>query len=104
MNRKITLTSYTSTVDAGGGVSALADQIYTVWAKVESRSGSLFTSKEQALWNYDYKITFRYDTTKNITSNFTLDYDGKKLSINSLSIEEEGNRRFIIARCSTTTT
>ncbi len=36
-----------------------------------------------------------------IKSNFTIDYDNKRLIIRSLSISNEGDRRYLIARCST---
>jgi SPP1 family predicted phage head-tail adaptor len=102
MNRRITIKSWAALQDAGGGVSAAVVGSYTIWAKVEARSGALYTSEEQALWNYDYKVTFRYERTRVVQSNMTIDYDLKRLRINSLSFIEEGNRKYCIARCTTT--
>jgi len=104
MNRKITLKSYTTSKDAGGGVSAVVDQFYSIWAKVEARSGSLYTGQEQALWNYDYKVTFRYEKTRVVKSNFIIEYDSKVLQIKSISYLDEGNRKYCVCRCSATTT
>lgn len=101
MNRRITFRSWGSTQDEGGGAIALLLLSYTIWAKVEPRSGQFFSGEQQQLWTYDYKITCRYEKSRVISSNFTIDYDGKRLSINSVSFEQEGNRKNVVLRCST---
>lgn len=103
LNRRITIKPWTVTKDAGAGGTAVAGTTYTVWAKVEDRSGVPVTTQNQQQWNYDYKITFRYEISRPVTSNETIVYDGKTLTINSISFENEGNRKYIIARCSVTT-
>lgn len=100
-NRKITLKSWTATQDEGGGSSAVNLASYIVWAKIDQRFGTPFTSEEQQVWNYDYKITFRYERSRIPKSNFTIDYDSKRLRINSISYENEGNRAYSVARCTT---
>lgn len=102
LNRRIVIKSWDHTQDAGGGVSVVTDTSYTIWAKVEARSGAMFTGEQQALWNYDYKVTFRYETSRIVQSNDTIDYDGKRMRINYISFLEEGRRKFCVARCSTT--
>lgn len=102
MNRRITFRSWGSDQDEGGGPIPLLLTSYTIWAKVEARNGQMFSGKQQTLWTYDYKITFRYEKSRLVASNFTIDYDGKRLAINSLSFINEGNRKYAIARCSTT--
>lgn len=102
MNRRITFRSWGSDQDEGGGAIPLLLTTYTIWAKVEARNGQMFSGKQQTLWTYDYKITFRYEKSRLVASNFTIDYDGKRLAINSLSFINEGNRKYAIARCSTT--
>lgn len=101
LNRRITLRSWGSTQDEGGGPIALLLVTYTVWAKVEQRSGQMYSGQQQPIWTYDYRVTFRYEKSRVVSSNFTIDYDGKRLAINSLSYSEEGNRKYAIARCST---
>lgn len=101
LNRRIIMKSWGSTQDEGGGPIAIVLSSYTIWAKVEQRSGQPYTGQQQELWNYDYKITFRYEKSRVAKSNETIDYDGKRLSINSLAYSEEGNRKYCIARCST---
>lgn len=101
LNRKITLKSWTAVQDAGGGSSPVNVASYTKWAKVRARNGVPFTSEEQQVWNYDYEITTRYERSRISGSNFTIDFDGKRLRINSLSFENEGNRKWEVFRCTT---
>ena len=103
LNRRITIKSWTSSQDDAGGIISTETKSYTIWAKVESRNGMLFTGEQQRQWSYDYKITFRYDKCRVVSSNDTIDYDGKRLSINSISFQDEGNKKYCVARCSTTT-
>lgn len=102
MNSKIILKSWGSVTDEGGGSTAVLTNSYSLWAKVEDRSGTTLTSQAQPQWSYDYKITFRYEKSRIVNSNQTIDYDGKRLAINSLSYQDEGNRKYVVARCSTT--
>jgi len=101
MNRRVTVKSWTSLQDTGGGSSAIQVLSYPIWAKVETRNGQPFISEEQQVWNYDYKITFRYERSRKVGSNFTIDYDDKRLRINSISFEDEGARKYCSCRCST---
>lgn len=101
LNRRITLKSWTSTQDEGGGSSAVNVASYIIWAKVEARNGTPFINEEQQVWNYDYRVTFRYERSRVPQSNFTIDYDSKRLKINSVSFEQEGVRKWCVARCNT---
>lgn len=101
LNRKITLKSWAAVQDAGGGSSPVNVASYSKWAKVRARNGVPFTSEEQQVWNYDYEITTRYERSRISGSNYTIDFDGKRLRINSLSFENEGNRKWEVFRCTT---
>lgn len=102
LNRRINLKAWGSTQDSeGGGVIPTIISSYNIWAKVENRNGNLFLGEQQREWNYDYKVTFRYENSRVVNSSMTIDYDNKRLAINSLSYQEEGQRRYAIARCST---
>lgn len=102
LNRRVTIKTSTYEVDEGGGPSAVETDSYTLWAKVEERSGIATTGFEQQAWNYDYRITVRYEKTRVIKSNQTISFDGKTLAVNSVSFQDEGKRRYTILRCSTT--
>lgn len=101
MNRRITLKSWTAVQDLGGGSSPVNVLSYDKWAKVRARNGIPFTSEEQQVWNYDYEIITRYERSRISGSNFTIDFDSKRLRINSLSFENEGNRKWEVFRCTT---
>lgn len=100
LNRRVTLKSYGDTQDEAGGLVSVTTASYTMWAKVEDRFGRQFTNEQQEQWSYDYKVTFRYEKSRPVKSNMTIDYDSKRLRINSLSFFNEGNRKYCIARCS----
>lgn len=102
LNRRVTIKRWTSSTDDAGGLTSVQTASYSIWAKVEPRNGAVFTGQEQTLWNYDYKVTFRYERSRVVQSNFTIDYDGKRLRINSISFENEGERKYSVARCTTT--
>lgn len=101
MRNHITIKQYTSTQGAAGGSQSVLANTYSVWAKVENRSGSTQTTNGQTQWNYDYKITIRYDKLKSIKQNDQAEYDGKTLLIQSMQIQDEGKKSFLVLRCST---
>lgn len=102
LNSRITVKTWASDQDEiGAPVKVLAGS-YNIWAKVESRNGHLYLGEQQTTWNYDYKITCRYERSRPVGSNSTIDYDNKRLSINSISFENEGSRFWTVLRCSTT--
>lgn len=100
-NRRINLKSWGKTQDEAGGLSATLTNSYIIWAKVEDRSGNRMISEQQQQWSYDYKVTFRYENSRPVNSSMTIDYDSKRLAINSLSYKNEGKRAYCVARCST---
>jgi SPP1 family predicted phage head-tail adaptor len=101
MRNHIVIKQYTSTQDQGGGPQSVLANTYTVWARVENRNGGSQSTEGQLQWNYDYRITIRYDKLKAIKQNDQVEYDGKTLLINSLQIEDEGKKTYLNLRCST---
>ncbi len=102
LNRRITIRSWTSSKDDGGGPVAVQTGSYSIWAEVKPRTGQRFSDTDQMLWSYDYKVKFRYEASRVVGSNMTIDYDNKRLAINSIEFEDEGTRKYCIARCTTT--
>ena len=98
LNRKVTIKSWTATQDAGGGSTAVQASSYSMWANVQDRDGIQIT-QGQAVWKYDYKVKVRYEASRKIGSNYTIDYDSKRLKINSVSFKTEGQRKYAILRC-----
>lgn len=101
MRNHITIKQYTSTQDVGGGSQSVPGNTYSVWAKIENRNGANQSIEGQVQWNYDYRITIRYDKLKAIKERDQVQYDNKTLLINALQIEDEGKKSFLILRCST---
>lgn len=95
MRNRVTLKKYITTQDEGGGNVHELDENYAVWAKVEDKRGSSSFNKQQE-WNYDYKVTIR---NRNIDESYIVEYNDLQLAIKSLSVQEEGRKRFLILRC-----
>lgn len=102
LDRRITIERDNSVQDLAGGISRAIQTSWTLWANVETRSGRPVTNQNQVQFNYDYKITFRYEKSRKPRSNDTIVYDNMKMMINSISFENEGNKKYVIARCSVT--
>lgn len=102
LNTRINIITSTPSQDAGGGLSEVRTDDYPLWAKVEARDGRMITGESQVQWSYNYKIIFRYEKSRPVSSGQTIEYDGKRLMIHSISYEDEGKRRYCIARCSVT--
>lgn len=99
-NRRVTLKSWGTAQDEGGGLEPAETASYTIWAKVEDKSGQPYTGEGQRTWNYDYKITFRYEKSRPVSESMTVDYASKRLTINSISYSNEGKKEEVILKCS----
>lgn len=99
LNRRITVRGWGVTQNEIG--SPVADEVaaWQQWAQVEDRSGVQVNPYNQSLWQYDYKITVRHERTRTIGSNYTIDYDGKRLVVNSISHKSEAYRQYDVLRC-----
>lgn len=90
--------NWTYTQDAGGGnVKTLLNSFYR-FAKVEIRSGFQGNNQAQQQWQYDMKVIVRF--TPDIISTSTMIFENARYTVNSVAIDESGNKRFLICRCS----
>ena len=101
MNRRINCTNYGSSKSDSGGAIAVVNSQFSVWAQIDDRSGSFQNSQKDNKWVYDYKVTVRF--RGDITSRTIFVYEGIKMHINSLSIQNEGMKNYLIAQCSKVT-
>jgi len=101
LRSRVTIRRWTSAKIEGGGINTVLLYSYDMWAKVENRTGRLSHNQSQDQWSYDYKITLRLEESRPIRSDYTIDYQNKRLKINELQIVDEGKVKYYIARCST---
>lgn len=99
LNNRVTIRAWGATQNDIGSPVASETGAWDMWAEIEDRSGSSQTPYQQKLWTYDYKITMRWEKGRVIGSNNTIDYDGKRLIINSIAPINEAERRYAVARC-----
>jgi len=83
----------------GGLIQGSLAALWVKWSKVEDRSGSLSTDKGRE-WNYDYKVTVRYQPSKVEQSGDLVIYGGNRMVIRSVEFKGEGRKRLVIIRCS----
>lgn len=103
LNRRVTINRYTvSVVDQYGSPTVTIDTTWTKWASVEDKRGGHTVNKGTEQWDYDYKITMRYEASRPLLENDRLEYTGKVLQINSIQIIEESFKQFEVIKCSVT--
>lgn len=100
MNRRISVRVTAATQnDQGGNEAAIIDS-WEKWAHIENRTGKNTDPYQQQVWQYDYKITMRYEVSRPTQSNYEIVYGNEVLKINSVSIENEGFKQLEVCRCS----
>ncbi|HRI24355.1 MAG TPA: phage head closure protein [Ferruginibacter sp.] len=99
MRSRITIAIVSWQQNDHGGVDPVDVDSWEVWANVENRTGGPTTQNAQQLWQYDYKITKRYEASRPVKSNYEVRYKGMRMKINSVSPDREGNTRYEVLRC-----
>jgi SPP1 family predicted phage head-tail adaptor len=97
---KGTLRRWTTTRNAIGGNVPQEVENWERLMHVEPRSGTNVLAAQQKIWTYDYKVEMRHYPEQPTKNGDTIDYRGQRLTINSIEIREEGNRKKEICRCS----
>lgn len=100
LNRRVTVIIPGYTLNDQGGPEAITVDSWEKWAHVENRSGSNSFPYQQQVWQYDYKIWLRHETTRPTKSNYEIQYEGYRLKIESVEIDSEGYKGYEICRCS----
>lgn len=94
MNRIIIARAWAAIKNNQGGLDPIEIGSWQMFAAVEDRTGSSTSPYNQEIWTYDYKIKIRYAPSRVIGSNYTIDYDGKTLKINSIATVKEGYKHY----------
>ena len=102
MNRRCTFYNESYTQDAGGGPSGVETARWQAWAEIQDRSGSSFIAQSQDVTTYDYKVRVRFDGRFSTLT--MMIYEGQVCKCNSMSIESEGYKNFLVLRYTRTET
>jgi head-tail adaptor len=100
MNRIVIARAWAAIKNDQGGLNPIEIGSWQMFAAIEDRAGSSSSPYNQEIWTYDYRITIRYAPSRVIGSNYTIDYDGKTLKINSIASKTEGFKHYSVLRCS----
>lgn len=101
LDRRITIRRCGSTQTETGGLNRTILLEWSIWAKVEDRSGSQLLSESKEEYSYDYKITVRFQKGNTPRGGDYVVYENRELIIQSTSINEEGDKRYLTLRCET---
>lgn len=102
MNRRPLFYNTSFTTDAGGGPTDHRTDEWYQWADIADRTGNTFAAQATQLTQYDYRVRVRFDGRFN--SNTWMVYEGQVCKCQSLSIETEGVKDFLVLRYSKTDT
>jgi SPP1 family predicted phage head-tail adaptor len=95
MNRYPTFYNEASfTQDAGGGVTQVETERWQAWAEIQDRSGNSYSGQATDLTRYDYRVKVRFDSR--FSSKTTMIYEGQVCTCNSVVIESEGYKQFMV--------
>lgn len=100
LNRRVTVTRWVSGKNSIGSPVPTISGSWDKWAQVDERDGRQFTQADQQVWAYDAKIVMRYEKTRPTQSNMTIEYEGARYVIQSVSIKTEGHKKWEVCRCS----
>lgn len=90
MRNRITVKRYSYTQDDGGGTSAVLASSFSLWAKVDDRTGSAQVIEGRNAWAYNYKIEVRYDKLNPVLQGDVIEYDSKQIKILYIQKNQEG--------------
>lgn len=102
MNRRPTFFNETFSVDAGGGARGVITEQWQAWAQIDNRTGGTSIAQSTELTQYEYKVKVRFDGR--FSSNTTMVYEGQVCKMNSMEIETEGYKNYLILRFTKTDT
>jgi SPP1 family predicted phage head-tail adaptor len=100
MNRRVIIMECKGIRNDQGGLVNTVVRSWVKWAKIEDRTGSNGVTQNKTQWEYDYKITMRYYPSIPTKSNYYIVYEGVAMKIENISINNEGFKKFEVARCS----
>lgn len=102
MNRRPTFYNESYTVDAGGGSRGVITEEWQAWAQINNRTGGTSIAQSTELTQYEYKVKVRFDGR--FSSNTTMIYEGQVCKMNSMEIETEGYKNYLVLRFTKTDT
>ena len=102
MNRYPIFYNETSVTDTAGGSSSVETERWQSWAEIQDRTGATIFTQSQEISNYDYRVRVRFDDRFSTLTGMI--YEGQVCKAGSMTIESEGQKRFIVLQYSKTET
>lgn len=102
MNRRPLFQNTGFTQDAGGGPVETILEEWNQWAEIIDTSGSTFVTQGQEIQRADYKVTVRFD--RRFKSTTRMVYEGQVCKCESLTVRDEGFKKYLVLRYTKTAT
>lgn len=101
LRSRVTIRRWTSAKIEGGGINTVLLYSYDMWANAEEQSGRVSHNQSQDQWNCDYVFKVRYEKSRPIRTDYTIDFDGKRYKIERIKREIEDKVDMYKIYCST---
>lgn len=98
LDRRVIIRRWSSIQNTSGGNIATQVASWNKWAEVQERSGSVGDNFQQRTWTYDTTIVMRFEKERPTRSNDTIDYEGTRYEVQSVSIKREGHKQWEVIR------
>lgn len=92
MNCYITIKAFDVTQNVDGDIVLGSPTSWNKWANVSQSNGNLLISNGMTNFTEAFDINMWYEPTKPTQANYEIDYDGKKMKIYSVRLDNEGSR------------
>jgi len=101
LRSRVTIRRWTSAKIEGGGINTVLLYSYDMWANAEEQSGRVSHNQSQDQWNCDYVFKVRYEKSRPIRTDYTIDFDGKRYKIERIKRDIEDKVDMYKIYCST---
>lgn len=102
LNRRPIFQNTGFTQDSGGGPSLTVQEEWKSWAEIIDTNGNAFFAQAQGMVSANYKVTVRFDGRFKSTTRMI--YEGQICKCESIDVQLEGSKRFLVMRFSKTDT
>lgn len=100
LNRPVTINKYIYGQDDSGGNIKMLDESYSLMADVQPINNNYVLEQLQIKYGEGYRITLRYEPSRLLNPNDEILYGGYIHKIQSVRIQEEAAKRFVILNTS----
>lgn len=92
MNCLVTINSHTIAQDVNGDIVVTPSNTWQKWANVTKNSNSLLFGQGAINYDESYRLQMWYEPSRPTLANYTIQYNGKTMKVDSVTVDDEGKR------------